>query len=103
MQPLAPFALILLLAFLAEGLTEYFARPILAAIGLNGRSPLWLRYVAMLVGVGLAFGYGADLILLLGFPGIHPLIGIILTGIIIGRGSNYANDLLKRFTTPRPT
>lgn len=102
MDPLAQVTLILFLAFLAEGMTEYFARPILAWAGSVDTSPMWLRYIAMIVGVALAFGYRADLLLMVGFPAVHPLVGIVLTGILIGRGSNYMHDLVDRYFQPSP-
>jgi hypothetical protein len=125
MDPIANLTLILLLAFLAEGLTEYFARPFfpnlpkpepepppLAPPDIDGTSvppppavrfsPMWLRYVSMLVGIGLALAYRADLLLWFGFPAWHPAIGMVLTGILIGRGSNYMHDLVDRYFQPTP-
>ena len=102
MDPITQLTLILLLAFLAEGLTEYFARPILVAVRLANKSPLWLRYIAMLVGVGLSFAYRADLLQMMGYTAVHPAIGITLTGVLIGRGSNYMNELASRFLQPPP-
>jgi hypothetical protein len=102
MDPLAELTLILFLAFIAEGTTEYFARPILAYFGTIDTSPMWLRYVAMIVGVALSLAYRADLLLMVGLEAIHPLIGVVLTGILIGRGSNYIHDLVDRFFQPNP-
>jgi hypothetical protein len=138
MDPIGNLTLILLLAFLAEGLTEYFARPLFAtkeppteedarspkgdlarllpAPGAPGTrdpdavpappptvfSPMWLRYVSMLVGIALAFAYRADLLLWFGFAAWHPAIGMALTGILIGRGSNYMHDLVDRYFQPTP-
>jgi hypothetical protein len=100
MDPLVSLTLISLLAFLAEGLTEYLARPVLAFLGVKDKSPMWLRYVAAIVGVGLAFAYQADLLALVGFQAVHPAIGLTLTGILIGRGSNYVHDLMDRYFAP---
>ena len=102
MDPLSQLTLILFLAFIAEGMTEYFARPILAALGSINSSPMWLRYVAMLVGIGLSVAYRADLLLIIGFQAIHPMVGVVLTGILIGRGSNYMHDLVDRYFQPTP-
>ena len=109
MQPLEPFLAVLFLAFLAEGLTEYLARPILDGLtspdpdaspppagGTEGGyvKPLWLRYVACLAGVGLALAFRADLFAAVGLAAINPWIACVLTGILIGRGSNYVHDLI---------
>jgi hypothetical protein len=88
---------IFLLAFLAETLTEYFARPFLKPETLPGNErqgrhvvPAWcLRYAAALVGVGLAIAWS-------------PWIGYVVTGLVIGRGSNYLNDLVDRWLAPLP-
>ena len=117
MDPIEPFLAILFLAFLAEGLTEYLARPILdglanadpdapqSKIG-NPESeiakPLWLRYVACLVGVGLALAFRADLFSAVGLAAINPWIAYVLTGILIGRGSNYVHDLIDTWRSPGP-
>lgn len=120
MDPIEPFLAILFLAFLAEGLTEYLARPILDGLGSpdpgnatasghaiqNPKSaiqnPLWLRYVACLVGVGLALAFRADLFSAVGLAAINPWIAYVLTGILIGRGSNYVHDLIDTWRSPGP-
>lgn len=80
-------ALIFALAVLVEGLVEYFGAPIPTA---------YKRYVAALVGVALCIVYGADLLAILGFTASVPYVGAALTGLIVGRGSNYLNDLVTR-------
>lgn len=99
-------ALMFVLAFLAETLTEYLARPFvklaeLQTMGPQEVLPAWvLRYIAAIVGVALAFGYRADILGLLGLPAVHPAIGYIVTGLIVGRGSNYLHDLVDRWLAP---
>lgn len=110
MQTLTPFAAILILAFLAESLTEYFARPVIHAFPTgpapqapgNPVSPLWLRYIAALVGIGLAIAYRADVLAMAGLVAWSPWVGYVITGIIIGRGSNYLHDLADRWLAPTP-
>lgn len=50
---------------------------------------------AVVVGLVLAIGSGADLMKMVGVPmdGI-PYAGMVLTGILISRGSNFVHDLL---------
>ena len=92
-----PLLASLALAFLAESMTEY-----VFSVWLDLAKQKWpiletiqpLRYVAMVVGVGLAFAYRLDL-LLAAFPNMPPFapwVGILLTGMAIGRGSNYLHD-----------
>jgi len=101
--------LIFVLAFLAETMTEYFARPFIRFDSLPGNAPsngqriipAWvLRYIAALMGVGLAIAYRADILGLLGLAAWTPWIGWIVTGLIIGRGSNYLHDLVDRWLAP---
>ena len=107
-ETLPTLALVFVLSFLAESLTEYFARPLLRPRAQPEEegdprplSPLWLRYVAALVGVGLALLYQVDLLALFGLRAIHPIAGWIVTGILIGRGSNYLHDLVDRWLAPQ--
>jgi len=110
MTPIAPFLAILFLAFLAEGLTEYLARPVIQ--GLTNpdpeppaepyTKPLWLRYVALTVGVGLAMAFRADLFAAIGLAAIHPWLAYVLTGILVGRGSNYVHDLIDTWRSAQP-
>lgn len=90
MEALAPFGVVLALAFLCESLTEYFFSDLMALIGLDSRH---LRYVAALVGVGLALLYGLDALRdFLGLSPRLPHLGEVLTGLILGRGANYVHD-----------
>ena len=87
-QALLAFAL----AFLAESMTEYlFASWVDRIAKLAEAEPL--KYIALLVGVGMAFAYRLDL-LALAFPEQPPVVwwvGVLLTGMAIGRGSNYVH------------
>jgi hypothetical protein len=101
----AYLVLALILAFLAEGLTEYFAGPIFKWLARLVQFPELadLRYVAALVGIGLAFAYRLDLLLAAGFHPTDPIIGLILTGLVIGRGSNYLHQFVAQFFPGRGT
>jgi len=98
MEILAPFGVVLTLAFLCESLTEYFFSEVLAACGLDTK---YLRYIAALVGVGLALLYGLDA--LRDFLGVSPRLahlGEVLTGLILGRGANFVHDLYSTYVKP---
>lgn len=89
----------LILAFLAEGMTEYFFGPLFERLAnWTGVPELGdLRYIAALVGVGLSFGYALDVLAALGFESVWPWLGQLLTGIMVGRGSNYMHDFIGMF------
>lgn len=79
-----------LLAVLVEGtLTHIFGED-------SQIKPEWLRYFALILGIGAAVAYQLDLLAALGLPAAYPLIGYIATGLIIGRGSNYVNDFITK-------
>ena len=110
LSTLAVLAGIFVLAFLAETLTEYFARPFLRPETLPGNEheprhvvpAFLLRYLAALVGVALAIAYRADLLAVFGLVAWSPWIGYVVTGLIIGRGANYLNDVVDRWLAPLP-
>lgn len=75
------------MAAFVEGLVEYlFAK--------EGSSQPALKYIALALGVGLAVAYDVDILAALGMHSIVPLVGNIVSGIAIGRGSNYVNDIV---------
>ena len=95
------------LAFLAESTVEY-----LFAVWFDMAEAKWpmlaqvapLRYVALVVGVALAFAYRLDL-LLVAFPDVPPFspwVGILLTGLVIGRGANFVHDFWRTYLRPEP-
>lgn len=103
----AILGVIFLLAFLTESMVEYVFGAIVAHVD-KLKPYAWLTmYLAMAVGIAGAFIYKFDLIYLvaqfMGAPiAVHPM-GIILTGMSIGRGANYLHDLVSRyFVKPTP-
>lgn len=54
----------------------------------------WASFGAgLLVGIVISINYGFDLFALAGLEGKVAWIGAALTGVIVGRGSNFANDI----------
>lgn len=49
---------------------------------------------AMLVGVLIAINFNIDMFSLMGITGAAPIVNKILTGILIGNGSNFIYDLV---------
>lgn len=90
MQPQLAFVVaILALAAIAEGLTEYI---------FGEWVQRWTKYIALAVGVLLAINFQLDLFaMLFGLKSTIPLAGIVLTGVLLGRGSNFIHDFVSRF------
>jgi hypothetical protein len=122
---LESLTIILVLAAITEGLVEYLIRPLVkpwrraeapapvgpsTAVGtkvgeaapsiVEGPHDLILRYAACLVGVALCVLYDADLLGLLGLTPPWPWVGPIITGLLIGRGSNWLHDFAGRWLAP---
>jgi len=105
---------ILLLAAVVEALVEYLLVPAVKPNSLEQPVPIvnkpanegmdWrglvLRYSAAIIGVALCIVYGADLLALIGMESIHPVIGQIITGVLVGRGANFVNDFADRWLAP---
>lgn len=80
---------ILLLATLIEGLITY-------VFGESSDSPSrpWIRYVSLVLGVGAAVAYKVDIPAMVGLVSDYSLVGYVVSGLVIGRGANYVNDIL---------
>jgi uncharacterized protein YacL len=85
--------LILVAAFLAEAIWET-----LKMIWEPGKHLNPDRVGALVIGILIAVVFGLDLFTLLGFTVQWPalaLVGVVLTGILLSRGSNFIHDLFK--------
>ena len=107
MNVLAVLLLILFVAWLVEALVEYAFGTFADHIPVLAPYKWLLAYVAMGVGILGAWIYKFDLIYLLseyaGAGLLKTTFGIVLTGIGIGKGSNFINDILdKFFLKPKP-
>lgn len=80
-------ALFFTLATLVEGIVEYAGDTVPTAIK---------QYVAAAVAIAVCVAYHADLLALLGLATPYPYVGAVLTGLILGRGSNYLHDFTDR-------
>jgi hypothetical protein len=56
----------------------------------------WRFIVALVLSIVTAIAYNLDFFDALGFQARIPYVGVVITGIIISRGSNYANDIIDR-------
>jgi len=80
---------IIIAAILAEAIWETF-KPIWDKGKLNPD-----RIGALIIGVVVAVATGVDLCAALGLTIMYPIIGQILTGVLISRGANFVHDLFK--------
>jgi hypothetical protein len=93
---LSVLLLLIIVAVLVEAVVETikmiwkpgaFQVPVLIAIG---------------IGVLVAVVGPFDVFMYLGVPLKVPIVGSVLTGIVMSRGSNYLYDLLKRISALKP-
>jgi hypothetical protein len=101
MSVFAIVGVIILFAFLVESLVEYIFGAIAEHVPVLKPYQWLLMYVAMAVGVLGAFVYKFDLINLASqFLEVDiPIttLGIVISGMAIGRGSNYIHQLVSKF------
>lgn len=91
----------LTLAFLAESMVEYILGTPFKKFEKLQKFSWALMYVALGVGVGLAFAYQLDIIALITDKG-PTTVGIILSGLAVGRGANYIHDLYSKYVLKKP-
>ena len=83
-------ATILILAITVEALIEY------AKLVFVDKAIVWKQVAALVLGVGLSVLAGTDLYAVVGVTFSVPYVGVVLTGIIFSRGSNYVADFAKK-------
>jgi len=95
MDPLL-FVLMLFFGFMAtEGTVEYVLGTPFDKFPVLTPFKWLLMYVSLALGIFLAFYYALDMVALLGKP-MTP-VGMVLTGIVMGRGANFVSDVWSRF------
>lgn len=52
------------------------------------------RVAALVIGLGCAFAFDADLLKFVGLPTSVPFLTLFLSGLMFGRGGNVVNDFL---------
>lgn len=83
------FVQFLVIAFIVEAIWET-----LKMVWQDGKLSID-RVGAVIVGLLLALGTRLDLLEMIGVPTYIPYMGIVLTGLLISRGANFAHDLLE--------
>ena len=85
-------AIIIAVAILIEGLVEYGKNITDMFYGGEKKTAI-TQIVTIIVGIALAFAFNADMFVPLGLT-VNHYIGMVLTGIVMSRGSNYISDLI---------
>lgn len=83
------FTSLMFLAVMIEGLVTYGS-----TFCSNGKCK-WKMLASIILGIVVAVNFQIDVFVFLGLESTIPYMSMILTGIIIGRGSNYVSDFLK--------
>ena len=79
---------IILLAVIVEGVITYlFGKS-------ENDSREWIKYLSLAFGVAIAIAYQVNIPAMAGLETPFPYVGYIVSGLVIGRGSNYLNDIL---------
>ena len=82
-----------LLALVVERLTEHFVKPPLSRAGQKQFAP----YFALALGLFISWAFGVDLFtplaLEVGLQPFVPWVGYLLTGLLVGGGSNFLHDV----------
>lgn len=88
MEPASILGIVVLATFI-EGLITY-------VFGESSESSTrpWVRYVALVVGIAAAIAYKIDILAMAGLTAAYPYVGYVVSGLVIGRGSNYVNDFV---------
>lgn len=87
---MAQFFGLALMAIVIEGVITYIKE-----IFVN-KNVMWQQVLGIVLGIVVAVGYNADLFALFGLTSTIPLLGCVLTGVLLSRGSNYIFDLVKQ-------
>lgn len=102
-NPIITFLKFMAIAFITEATAEYLFKWIWDKLTDRDKNfpNETFRYIPMAVGIFLAFNYNLDLIkTYLEFEARWLGVGVVLTGIAIGRGSNFIHDLWNAYIKP---
>lgn len=89
------------IAVLLEAMVEY-GKTIYKYFSEGDKKTAIMQLITIIVGIGFAFLFKLDLFSALDIE-VNQVAGMILTGIIISRGSNYVNDLVSKIRNEHHT
>lgn len=98
------FTLVFFLAVVVEKVVEIFKDIVYAIPFLPDKfRPLTLELLSLVCGVLLAFQSDINALELLNVKITNPMIGIGITGLVIGKGANFAHDFFHSFSNNQRT
>ena len=84
---------ILIMAVLVEAVITYIKTWVV------NKEFKWPMFLSAVLSIVICIAYRLDIPLAVGIGSNIPFVGMIITGVLISRGSNYINDLLKKITS----
>lgn len=87
-------SVIIAVAILIEGLVQYGKNIVDMFYGGDKKTAI-TQLVTIAIGIALAFAFNANMFVPLGLT-VNSYVGMVLTGIIMSRGSNYVSDLISQ-------
>ena len=84
------FVTLFILSVLCEAVVEWLKDLVPALTGTAA------KVAALVVGLVLAFGAGQNLFDLIGVEFKYAVVGVVLAGVVVSRGSNYIHDLIAK-------
>ena len=100
MELATKIAVLVLAAAVGEGINEFFFIPWLDLLRDEWNETVRIQIARIwsgLVGVAIAWELSLSIFALLGVELRHPVVSYVLTGLLIGRGSNYIHEFVNRF------
>lgn len=87
---------IFILAVVVEKLVDLFKTLVYALPFISDKfKPITLEMISLGLGILLAYQTQIDSLSLLGVEAQDPIVGMIITGLVIGKGSNFAHDFFQ--------
>lgn len=91
-------SLVMLLAVVVEKVVDLFKTLVSSLPFLPDQfRPLTLELISLGTGILLAFQTQVNALGLIGVQTQNPVVGIVITGLVIGKGSNFAHDFFHYF------
>lgn len=94
-------AQVLVGAAIGEAVVEFLVSPILDIWEANGLDLGWkgiiMRTLSALFGIVIALEYALNLPGLIGMVPRHAWFGVVLTGVLLGRGSNWVHAFVEKW------
>ncbi len=97
-----PVLLVITLATLGELIIEALKpglEPLIARLSIPPDINVYL-YLSLALGVVLAGVYRADLLWAVGLSESATVVGVVTTGLFVGRGANFVSDVISRLKPP---